>query len=307
MSIQPQTRDLDAFRMVAIELNFRRAAERLAIDQSALSRRIRQLEEIVGYQLVRRTTREVSLTAAGEVFYERTRLISSEIEAAVQAGRIAAEGKKGLLRIGYMSFAAIELMPRIVREYTRRYPDVELDLRYIRTQGQKIELSRNNIDLGFMLGPFRHPQIETLEVREEDYVAILPVAHRLSTRSSVTLGEIASYPLVLGNMEQWETFRIMIDDLFNRNGHAINVRYQASNALGILGLVGNGLGLSVYAGSITRFQPRNIVTKPISDCDTQISTLLAWNRAYKTPALMNFVAVANEIAGESHADTIAAR
>lgn len=297
MSIQPQTRDLDAFRMVAIELNFRRAAERLAVDQSALSRRIRQLEDNLGYQLVRRTTREVSLTAAGEVFYERTRLISSEIEAAVQAGRIAAEGKKGILRVGYMSFAAIDLMPRVVREFTRRYPDIELDLRYIRTQGQKIELSRNNIDLGFMLGPFRHPQIETLHMREEDYVAILPVDHRLSTRPSVTLAEIANSPLVLGNMEQWETFRIMIDDLFTRGGHTIDIRYEASNALGILGLVGNGLGLSVYAEGITRFQPRKIVTKPISDCDARISTVLAWNRSYKTPALMNFVAVADEIAG----------
>ncbi|WP_324752315.1 LysR substrate-binding domain-containing protein [Roseovarius sp. Pro17] len=298
MSTSPQSRDIDAFKMVAVELSFRRAAARLAIDQSALSRRIRQLEDLLGYQLVRRTTREVSLTAAGEVFYERTRLISSQIEAAVQAGRIAAEGKKGILRIGYMSFSAIDLMPRIVREYTRRYPDVELDLRYIRTQGQKIELSRNNIDLGFMLGPFRHPQIETVQMREERYVAILPFDHRLSTRSAVTLGEIASYPLVLGNMEQWETFRLMIDDLFHRGGHSIDIRYEASNALGILGLVGHGLGLSVYAEGITRLQPRNIMTKPISDCDMRISTLLAWNRAYKTPALMNFVNVAKEIAND---------
>ncbi|HEY9037406.1 MAG TPA: LysR substrate-binding domain-containing protein [Roseovarius sp.] len=296
MSISPQTRDIDAFKMVAVELSFRRAAERLAIDQSALSRRIRQLEDMLGYQLVRRTTREVSLTSAGEVFYERTRLISSQIEAAVQAGRIAAEGKKGILRVGYMSFSALELMPRTVREYTRRYPDVVLDLRYIRTQGQKIELSRNNIDLGFMLGPFRHPQIETTQMRDEPYVAILPVDHRLSTRSEVTLGEIASHPLVLGNMEQWETFRLMINDLFLRGGHSVDVRYEASNALGILGLVGNGLGLSVYAESISRFQPRNIMTKPIADCDTRISTVLAWNRAYKTPALMNFVNVAKEIA-----------
>lgn len=299
MNSPPKTRELEAFNMVAIELNFRRAAERLAIDQSALSRRIRNLEEQIGYQLVRRTTREVSLTIAGEVLYERTRLISSEIAAAVQAGRVAAEGKKGILRVGYMSFAALELMPRTVREFTRLYPDVELDLRYMRTQGQRIELARNNIDLGFMLGTSRHPQIETLPMLEESYVALLPADHRLSTRSAVTLGEIAGYPLVLGNMEQWETFRLMIEDLFTRNGHRIDVSYEASNALGILGLVSNGLGLSVYAGGITRFQPRSIVTKPISDCHARISTVLAWNRAYKTPALMNFVAVAGKIARDT--------
>ena len=89
-------------------VQFRRVAERLAIDQSALSRRIKQLEENLGYQLIQHTTREVSLTAAGEIFHERTRLIGAEIVSAVHAARIAAEGKRGQLRIAYMSFAAIE-------------------------------------------------------------------------------------------------------------------------------------------------------------------------------------------------------
>ncbi len=295
MARSPNSRDIEAFNVVAVELSFKRAAERLSIDQSALSRRIRQLEELLGYQLVRRTTREVSLTTAGEVFYERTRLLSSEIDAAVQAGRVAAEGKKGSLRIGYMSFAAPELMPTIVREYTRRYPDIELELRYIRTQGQKIELSRNTIDVGFMLGPFKHPQFETRLMMTEPVVAILPIDHRLSTRTSVTLADVARYPMVLGSMAEWDFFRLFIDDLFARSGSTINVKYEASNALGILGLVGSGLGVSVYAHGISRFQPRTIMTKPISDSDQQITTLLAWNRAYKTPALMNFVAVAEEI------------
>ena len=109
----PSSRDIEAFNVVAVELSFRRAAERLALDQSALSRRIKQLEEMLGYQLIRRTTREVSLTAAGQVFHERTRLISTEIEKAAHAARVASEGKQGQLRIAYMSFAAIEWMPRL--------------------------------------------------------------------------------------------------------------------------------------------------------------------------------------------------
>ena len=79
MSKIPNSRDIEAFNVVAGKLSFRRAAERLAIDQSALSRRIRQVEGLLGCQLVRRTTRVVSLTAAGEVFHERTRQTSSMI------------------------------------------------------------------------------------------------------------------------------------------------------------------------------------------------------------------------------------
>jgi len=292
----PSSRDIEAFNIVAVELSFKRAAERLAIDPSALSRRIRQMEDRLGYQLIRRTTREVSLTSAGEVFHERTRLLSGQIDAAIRAGRIASEGKKGSLRIGYMSFAAMEIMPRIVSEFTSRYPDIELELRYIRTQGQKIELSRNNIDIGFMLGPFSHSQYETCHLTSEPPVAILSTEHRLAMHQSVALAEIARYPMVLGSMAEWDFFRVFVDDIFSREGLAIDVKYEASNALGIFGLVSAGLGVSVYTQGITRFQPRTILTKPISDTGAKITTLLAWNRAYKTPALKNFIEIAQTFA-----------
>ena len=239
----PSSRDIEAFNIVAVELSFRRAAERLAIDQSALSRRIRQLEEMLGYQLIRRTTREVSLTQAGEIFHERTRLIGAEIERAAHAARIAAEGKRGQLRIGYMSFAAIEWMPQAVAAFSKEFPDIELELRYIRTQGQKIELARNSIDLGFMLGPFSHPQFETLRVESEPLVGILPIDHRLATRPTVTLADLATYPMVLGSMAEWDFFRTFVVDTFAQAGHQVDVRYEASNAMGILGLVGSGLGV----------------------------------------------------------------
>jgi DNA-binding transcriptional LysR family regulator len=298
MTQVPSSRDIEAFNIVAVELSFRRAAERLAMDQSALSRRIRQLEDLLGYQLIRRTTREVSLTSAGEIFHERTRLIGAEIERAAHAARIAAEGKRGQLRIGYMSFAAIEWMPQAVAEFSREYSDIELELRYVRTQGQKIELSRNSIDLGFMLGPFYHPQFETLRVESEPLVAILPIDHRLATRTHVTLEDLARYPMVLGSMAEWDFFRTFVVDAFAQAGQQVNVRYEASNAMGILGLVGSGLGVSVYSQAIERFQPRTIMTRPIADCPARVETLLVWNRAYKNPALLNFVKTVKRLVSE---------
>jgi len=195
-----------------------------------------------------------------------------------------------------MSFAAIEWMPRVVREFSERYPEIDLELKYIRTQGQKIELARNTVDAGFLLGPFQHPQYETLALSSEPLVAILPIDHRLATRPEVSLGDLARYPLVLGNTAEWDFFRQFVLDMFAQAGEQVQVKYEASNAMGILGLVSAGLGISVYSQAIVRFQPRTIMTKPISDCRSPVQTLLAWNRAYKNPALMNFVAVARELA-----------
>lgn len=295
MTGSPSSRDLDVFNAVAVDLSFCRAAERLGMDQSALSRRIRSLEDQLGYMLIRRTTREVSLTAAGEVLHERTRLLGSEIDAAVRAGRIAAEGKRGLLRIGYMSFAAIEWMPKVVREFTSRYPDVELELKYLRTQGQKIELSRNNIDVGFMLGPFQHPQFEIFRLVVEPLVAILPVDHELAPQPQVTFAELARFPLVLGSIAEWDFFRHFVLDAFAQAKVGVQIKYEASNAMGILGLVASGLGVSVYAQALERLRPQGIAIRPIADSRQDLETVLAWNRSYKNPVLLNFVKVARSL------------
>ena len=163
---------------------------------------------------------------------------------------------------------------------------------------QKLELARNTIDLGFILGPFNHPQFETLPLESEPLVAILPINHRLTTRPRVTLEDLAAYPLVLGSMAEWDFFRTFLDDTFAQAGHQVNVRYEASNAMGILGLVGSGMGVSVYSQSIERFQPRTIMTRPIADCPARVETLLVWNRAYKNPALLNFVKTVKRMTGD---------
>ncbi|MDH0873168.1 LysR family transcriptional regulator [Agrobacterium pusense] len=289
---QPNSRDLEAFLTVAEELSFRRAAERLFLDQSALSRRVQNLEETLGYQLVFRTTREVMLTEAGRVFYEEVRPAMNALLRAGEVAKKASEGKTGRLKLGYMSFAATEAMPDAVHAFANLYPEVALELSYQRTQAQKIALSRGEIDAGYMLGPFDNPQYDKLEIASEQLMAVVPMEHWLSTRSTVTLADLAESKLILGSLDQWDFFRLLIDDIFSTAGLEIQVAYEPSNTLGILGLVGRGLGVSVYTEGLMRFQPQRVMFKPIVDCSTEIETLLCWNRSNQSSALKNFVRVA---------------
>ena len=128
-------------------------------------------------------------------------------------------------------------MPHVVREFSNRYPDIDLELKYIRTQCQKIELARNNIDPGFMLGPLQHPQYEVLQMSSDPLVAVLPIDHRLSTRPDVTLADLARYPMVLGSMAEWDFFRQFVLDAFAQAGHQVQIKYDSSNAMGTLWLV----------------------------------------------------------------------
>ena len=135
MRYMVDTEALQSFVAVAEELNFRRAAERLHLDQSALSRRIQRLEAQIGYDLFVRSTREVRLTEAGRVFYEHNRRTLVQLHEAVERARRVAQGKAGHLRIGYMSFAAIETMPRAIRVFRAAHPDISVQITYVRTPG----------------------------------------------------------------------------------------------------------------------------------------------------------------------------
>jgi len=131
-----------------------------------------------------------------------------------------------------------------------------------------------------MLRPFQNPQFEQIVMAHEPVTAVVPMDHWLSTRSKVTLADLADCRLVLGNHDQWDFFRRLLDDIFHTAGFTLNVAYEPSPTLGILGLVANGLGVSIYAEGLKRSQPQRVMFKPIADCSTSIEIILfCWNRA----------------------------
>jgi DNA-binding transcriptional LysR family regulator len=260
------TEALQSFMAVADEFSFRRAAARLNMDQSALSRRIAKLEAQLGFALFARTSREVRLTEAGRTFYDANLETLTRLRETVARARLVAEGKTGHLRIGYMSFAAIETMPRAVGAFRAAHPEISVEISYLRTQGQKLALARGEIDAGFMIGPFIHPDFATLSLAAEPLMALLPVGHKLAARREVPLAE-----------------------LFSAQGLAFKPALEVSSTLGILGLVAAGLGVSLYPAGLARFEPARVVLRPVADCDRRIETILAWRKARTDAALARFV------------------
>src|ERR671939_485288 len=108
-------RALRYFVAVAEELHFSRAAERLYIAQPALSEQIKRLEGELGVELLRRTTRRVELTPAGEEFLRRARRILAEADAALADASRAARGETGSIRVATGATAGIEIVPTILR------------------------------------------------------------------------------------------------------------------------------------------------------------------------------------------------
>ena len=293
--------DLDAmqtFLALAEELSFRRAAVRLNLDQSAVSRRIQTLEQDLGFPLFARTTRSVSLTEAGRALAERGHLALAGFSEAIDVARRAAKGEVGRLRVSYMAFAALDVMPRAMKLYGARHPDVSVELDYRRTQAQKLALARGEIDAGFAIGPFDHPDFEALTVAREPLLAVVPASSPLAARQSIGVAELAEHPFVLGATREWDHFRMILDDLFNTRGLRLQVAHEPSNTLAIIGLVASGLGVTLYPASLARLSPVGVRLLPLTDSAAPIETTLLWRRTESTPPLRWFVAVCREVASE---------
>ena len=286
---------IGSFLVVAEELNFRRASERLNLDQSALTRRIQKLEQSLGFRLFERTTREVALTQAGHSFYKDNAFLMARYSATIDTARRIAEGKSGHLRVAYMAFAATELMPSAVARFRRYHPHIEVQLRYIRTQGQKLALANDEIDLGYMIGPFVHPDFQTLELTNEQLYVVTPRNHALLQRPVITPADFASVPVILGDMQEWGEYRWRLADLFHSEGVELDVAAEASNTLALIGLVGAGLGVTIYPESLIGFIGRSVEVRPIIHPAFRTLTVMAWRRSNRSKQLQAFLQVARQL------------
>ena len=286
---------LHSFLVVADELNFRRSAERLNLDQSALTRRIQKLEQCVGFRLLERTTREVTLTAAGKRFHEANVPLLQRYAESIETARGISEGRTGMVRVAYMAFAATELMPCAVACFGRLHPQLELKLRYIRTQGQKLALATDEIDVGYMIGPFDHSDYHAVRLASDPLYLVAPRGHELMRRENLRPIDLKDADLILGDMSEWGEYRWRLADLFQSNGVAPRIRLEASNTLALIGLVAAGLGVTIYPESLIGQLGPNVEVRRIEHPDFHSETVLAWKRINRSGPTQRFIEVATSL------------
>ena len=138
MYLEPE--ELRSFLVLAEELHFRRASQRLFVSQPALSKQIQRLEEKVGGPLFARTRRKVALTEAARVLIPLAQRLLQQSAASFHLAREAAQGRAGTLRIGFGIATVSEILPRTILRFRRAYQHVELQMRDMSTPSQISEL-----------------------------------------------------------------------------------------------------------------------------------------------------------------------
>lgn len=154
-------------------------------------------------------------------------------------------------------------MPRAVARFRSDHPHVEVSLQYIRTRGQKLALANDEIDQGFMIGPFDHPVFDTTLLSSELLYAVIPMDHPLLAQLSLSPADLKDQPVILGDVREWAVFCWQLTDLFNAEGIALRPSLEASNTLALIGRVAAGLGITIYPESLIRYLGKSVAVRPI--------------------------------------------
>jgi DNA-binding transcriptional LysR family regulator len=287
---------LATFIAVAEELNFHRAAERLAMAQPAVSRIVLELEDRLGVKLLERTTRKVRLTESGRYLLEEAQEILGRIEAAENTTRLLASGTKAVLRVGYTTITGHSVMPDITREFRQTNPDVRVELSYMTSPMQRDKILQDEIDLGLIDGPFQSSEIESRLVARHKLWALLPPRHPLTAKAHLTIEDLAAEELVIGTNSEWPTFRRIVVVAFQSAGLVMKVGQEAQSLTGLLGLVTAGVGITLFT-AMPRFCGENvIVPRPvITNPPVLIETHLAWRRTSINMAKRRFIEASQKV------------
>ncbi|MFL0180614.1 LysR substrate-binding domain-containing protein [Mycobacterium sp. SMC-15] len=194
-TIDINTRKLRHFVVAAEELHFSRAAARVFLAQQALSRQIKELEDELGVKLFERTTRNVALTPAGEVFLEGARTVLAALDGVAAAAQQAARGVVGTLRLGYVPGAALELTAPILAEFRERHPEVTIEMREFQVSDPSAGLASRATDVAFLRLPQSTPNISTEILAVDPVVAMVSTSHRHARRKSVSVRDLLDDPI----------------------------------------------------------------------------------------------------------------
>jgi DNA-binding transcriptional LysR family regulator len=290
-----ELRQIRSFLSIAETLHFGRTAELIHLSQPALSLQIRALEAEVGAQLLERNRRKTTLTPAGRAFRDAAIAGVAQLDRASRNARLAANGKLGLLRIGFISTAGSELLPNIIRAFRELNPEVELSLRNILTAEQVQMLEAGTLDIGFLRLPIGgHAQLEVATVHREPFVLVVPASHPLGTRKKVQLSEVAGQDFVMYDRAHAPGFHDLVFGILRNAGIVPKVRQTAGEMPTLISLVAAGMGISILPESAVKHNVAAVVGCEIADPIPMSEIGLALPKDTDSAVVKNFRSIALE-------------
>lgn len=283
-------RQIKSFIAVAEELHFRKAAERLGMAQTALSAQIRSLEGELGFELLFRTTRHVSLTQAGAVFLEEVRQTMARLDKAIEAARAAEHSGLKRLRIGGIDAALVWFLPPVINRFRRDYPSLHLPLTEVSASAQQVqELLRHHIDIAFFRPPAAIEGIEWETLFEEQVMVAVPEHSVLAAQPSITVHQLMEERLISYPRHARPYLANMVYASFDAAGLRPNIELEVLDKSTLLRMVAQGMGVGLVPQWVVEVPTDGVAFVPYADAPDAMKFGVAWRENDKSETLKAFL------------------
>ncbi|MGV9312167.1 LysR substrate-binding domain-containing protein [Streptomyces sp. NPDC003691] len=286
-----ELRTLRYFAAVAETCHFGRAAEKLHMAQPPLSQAIRRLEAELGVELFTRTTRQVALTGAGEVFRtDVERILGAVDEAVTRVGRFAS-GVEGVLRLGLTGSASYRRLPALAKLLKHAMPHVVTEVHTdMLTPAQETALLERRLDIGVLRPPLRREGLAHRALADEPLLVAVPEDHWLAGAGRVRFGQLRHEDFIVYGAALGSVVGDAVGRACRDAGFLPHRAYEVAETSAALALVAAGLGVAVLPDSV-RSAPREGVRYEEIEDAPYVPLALAWRADDTSPLLRNVLRV----------------
>lgn len=285
--------DLDVLLAVTEAGSFRGAASVLVLEPSAVSRRIRTLEDRLGASLFERTRSGVRLTEAGRLFHHHAVAAKERLEEATRSVQSAGRVGNGRLALGIVGSLSSRFLGQLIRMFRSAHPGVNLTISEGSTHDHLAAIADRSLDLAFVLGKPRSEGFDAQHLWSEPIVAALPAEDTRTAYSTLSLPSLADDQFIVSSDPPGpEIHDFIIRALSDLSFRPRISRYKVGKEA-LIQMVGLGFGISLVCGSEMRLAYPNVTFVPLEVEDVPFSAL--WSPRNDNPALRRFLSLARSL------------
>ena len=271
-------RQLWMFLAVAEEQHFGRAAKRLGMSQPPLTEQIKVLEQSLQLKLFDRSRRGTRLSPAGAAILPAVRRFAGQVEQLETVIREVAAGQSGVLNVGAITSAMLEIVPSFLEAFRQTYPNLTLYVREIDSVDAIPGLESGDLDLAFVrLEGAIGSGISTMPLAEDRLAVALPKDHPLAGLARVPLKALESERLIMSSRQVSPVYFDLVISVCRSHGFAPRVFHEVRSVTSQVAYVSCGQGVALVPSAMRKLAPDNVVVRPLAERVVVVTAALAWN------------------------------
>ncbi len=237
------TLGVQAFVAIADHGGFQKAAGALHLTQTALTRRLQNLEAFLGQKLIERTTRSVALTDTGQTFLPQARRLLADLSAALTEIRETGKARRGDVTIACVPTVGVQFLPRIIEEYAARFPDNRIRILDHASSLVADAVLRREAEFGIHIAGAHHNELNSVPLLTDRYVVICRDDHALAQRKRLSWKQLEPHALIFTG--EGSSNRPVLDRALSEVSLALRAYYEVQRSSTAVGLVAAGVGIAV--------------------------------------------------------------